>query len=513
MIYLKFFSDNTPAVIGGVFADIETGATGKFNTIEEALNIMQQHKRIYFFNGLADATFLMYYLFENGYSYSMPRKKKSFFAKISAGNSFYYMRIYKENLQKIEISDAYHLIPIAEEELYNFSKIQLQTPEEKAGYIAKLINERPEKKALTLSGYIKNDVFNYISESDFYRNFPILEQDAKNVLRLAYKGGFNWLDNKYRGRKIENVLELDVNHLYPFLLSNALLPYGYPRYSKGEFKPSEAFPLGIQIFSCAYKLKKNGLAFLSVDALYSDFNFKAKESSDNKIVTLAMPYKELKFFLKNYNVYCLEYIEYYAFRGKKGILKKYVNHFNKIKENSNGIEREIAKRKNNLLTGLFGELDRMTVKTPYLKDSLIKYHYTLLEKHNARGYLPAAVFINSYGRLYTAKLAKKYRNNFIYSDTDSCYFHDIPATEFNKIVDKNKMGKWKLKKWDYIIFMKEKEYMAFNKNETKQVIAGLPKRYKLTEKQFKNGKKIKIKIPVRVPGGYIEKSSFFTIGT
>lgn len=513
MIFVKFIQDQTPAVIGGALVEMDTNEYKTFNNISEAFELITQYKKVYFFDGLKSATFLMYYLFENGFSYSQNKKRKSFFAKISAGNQFYYLRIYDEKMKKTEFFDAIHIIPISELELIKTAKIPLPDLKAQCLYIASLIKSRPENKAITLSAYIKDDVFNYIDKSVFYSHFPILSRSSKDALRLAYKGGVCWLDPKYKNKTVFNVLELDVNHLYPYICAEYLLPYSVPYYSKGKFTPSKTWPLGIQFFSCAYELKKNGIAFLNVDAFFSDFNIKAKETSNNKIITLAMPFDELQLFLKNYNVYCFEYIEYYAFRGKRGVLKNYIKHFNEIKEASEGIEREIAKRRNNLLTGLFGELDRMTIKTPYLKDGLIKYHYKVLTKFNASGYLPAAIFITSYGRIFTVSLAEKHRDNYIYSDTDSCYFHGLSESVFADIIESATMGKWKLKKWDRVIFMQEKQYIAFNQNEQKQVIAGLPKSYILNESEFYKGAQIAIKTPARVKGGYILKDSVFTIGT
>jgi hypothetical protein len=332
-------------------------------------------------------------------------------------------------------------------------------------------------------------------------------------MRLAYRGGVCLLNDTYKDEELHGITEIDVNSMYPYILKKELLPYGYARYGDGRFQATEERPIAIQLISCSYEVKPHGLPWLSNGAFYTDYLGEYKRSSGGRIVSLALTSIELPYFLANYNVYCLEYICYYAFRATRGIMADYVDYYNAIKVKSSGVEREIAKKRNNLLTGIFGEADVITYKIPYYdaEHNIVKYHVKRHEKKYPTSYVPMSVFITAYGRVMLLKKIRELgRERWVYSDTDSCYYIGDAALPD---LDDARLGKWKVKKWDKGRFLAEKQYMLVSSTgEKKQVIAGLPRKTEISFNDFYSGAQISAETAVRISGGFDFEKFFFTLG-
>lgn len=475
--------------------------------------------RVYFHNLSFDGLYLIYYLFRNGYVWGQQRRKRGFYTRINARGEIFYIRVYDEFLKKVEFYDSQRIIPLTVDELadeYKMARPDLDDVEARCLFdcrvVARALQDRPERASMTLSAYIKDDVSHFISPSVFSAFFPPITREVKETLRLAYRGGVCLLNPDYADKPLEDITEIDVNSMYPHILKTELLPYGYPRYGDGRYVYHEERPLAIQLISCAYKVKPSGLSWLSNGAFYTDFLGKYKSSSGGQIVTLALTSVELPFFLKHYETECLEYVCYYSFRAARGVMADYVNYYNAIKVASSGIEREIAKKRNNLLTGIFGEADSFSYKTPYYdkENDLVRYHIKRQDKKYPTSYVPMAIFITAYGRAkLLRKIAEIGRERWIYSDTDSCYF----LGDTDKDVDAARLGAWKIKRWRRGRFLAEKQYLLEGDDGSrKQVIAGLPRKTVVPFESFYAGAEVEAETAERVAGGYNFNTFLFTLG-
>lgn len=474
--------------------------------------------KVYFHNLSYDGLYLIYYLFRSGYTWGQQRRKRGFYTRINARGEIFYIRIYDEFLKKVEFYDSQRIIPLSVDELtaeYNMDRPELDDVTERCLFdcrvVARALQDRPERASMTLSAYIKDDVSRFVSPSVFSALFPPITREVKETLRLAYRGGICLLNPAYADKELSDITEIDVNSMYPHILKSELLPIGYPRYAEGKYVYNNDRPLAIQLISCAYKVKPSGLPWLSNGAFYTDYLGQYKSSSNGQIVTLALTSVDLPFFLRHYDVECLEYVCYYSFRAARGIMADYVDYYNAIKVASSGVEREIAKKRNNLLTGLFGEADSFSYKTPYYdKDNdTVRYHIKRQDKKYPTSYVPMAAFITAYGRAkLLRKIAEIGRDKWIYSDTDSCYlFGDVI-----KDVDALRLGAWKVKKWDRGRFLVEKQYIVESGDARKQVIAGLPRKTFVKFEDFYAGASVQTETAERIIGGYDFKTFYFTLG-
>ena len=137
-----------------------------------------------------------------------------------------------------------------------------------------------------------------LSNLVFESLFPIQSffQDAWQ--RHSYYGGLSTVEfenvKKFSKRKNRNGVVLDVNSLYPFIMSSRLLPYGDVQYREIPYKNmnkeyKEAYPLYIQdIIVYDLQVKKNKMGFLQVkdNKYFSGRECLKNNIKDGKKVTL-----------------------------------------------------------------------------------------------------------------------------------------------------------------------------------------------------------------------------------
>ncbi|MGN1013506.1 MAG: DNA polymerase, partial [Clostridia bacterium] len=186
--------------------------------------------------------------------------------------------------------------------------------------------------------------------------------------RHSYYGGLSTVcfENveKFKKYKNHNGIVLDVNSLYPYIMSDRLLPYGQANYkdipyNKMNESYKKCFPLYIQeITIYDFEVKENKMAFLQVK---DNPNFNGREILKNNLkdgekVTLSFrlcnPLLDLLF--ECYNVYSYELGGHMAFTGSHDLFKNYIDFWSEVKKNSTGANRAIAKLRQNGLYGKFG---------------------------------------------------------------------------------------------------------------------------------------------------------------
>lgn len=176
--------------------------------------------------------------------------------------------------------------------------------------------------------------------------------------------------------------------------------FGEPIYFEGKYKEDKVYPLYIQMITCSFEIKKNKIPTIQIKNNRSYFRANEYlESSNQEIVCLVLTNIDLKLFLEHYDVYDLEYVCGWKFKGLQGIFTNYIDKWitrkNQATIDGNLGQRTLAKLMLNSLYGKFATGLTVQSKMPFLgEDEII--HYTLSEETKKDGiYLPIRQFYYS----------------------------------------------------------------------------------------------------------------------
>lgn len=478
--------------------------------IDELLQFCYDEKEtptLYFHNLKFDGEFIIYWLFHNGYEHVENKKElgtKKFCTLISDKGQFYSIEICflknKRVNKRVVILDSLKVLPFSVAQIakaFNLpiSKLEIDysayrsedhilTDEEK-DYIKNDVTIVAEGlQALFLQNLTKmttgaNALHNYkdiVGKKNFDRYFPVPPYDAD--IRKAYKGGFTYLNPKYKEKDIGTGIVLDVNSLYPSVMYYNRLPYGEGIYFNGQYEFDGVYNLYVQRFSCQFELKdgmiptiqlKNNLAFVPTEYV---------TSSNGEYITLSLTSVDLELFFEHYDVFDITYIDGWKFKSTMGLFSEYIDKWNAVKvqatKDKNGSLRTIAKLMLNSLYGKFALNPKVQSKYPYLGDDDI-IHYRLGEKEDRKPiYIPVGVFITAWARYKTITSAQKVYDRFIYADTDSLHLDgdEIPK---DLEIDATKLGAWKHEStFTRARFLRQKCYIEDIENNLKITCAGMP---------------------------------------
>ena len=278
---------------------------------------------------------------------------------------------------------------------------------------------------------------------NFTRWFPVLGEDADQILRFGYHGGLCMVEDSIRGRPVEEPGRVyDVNSLYPSILLEEKLPVGEPRFLESKGLPPDG--LWIADILASFSLKSDGVPCLI------DENSDIRESGS--VMRLVMTSVDYDLYREMYDFHLLDVGWCFQFCGRTGLFDDYVDLFRKRKEASppDSVLRLQSKQYLNGLIGKFGYNPKPTRKTIRLDDNQwVEYVPFAPRTNQARsnttvhGYLPLAMFVNAYGRAKMARAIKAARDRFLYCDTDSLHvLGDYPVEGLD--VHDTKFGAWKL---------------------------------------------------------------------
>ena len=555
--------------------DIDTTKTVYIgNSIDGFMEWLSNRNTVCYFHNLKfDGEFILHYLLTHGYTYSDSRQAKTFETLITDDGIFYSITVYfsraNKKYKKVTFYDSLKKLPfkvsviskafeLPDEKLvidYEAPRpIGHELTEEEKQYIvndcrivaqALKIQMGQGLNKMTNASDAMNGYKNVISKQQFERLFPVLPVELDADIRRAYKGGYVYLNPKHRGCAGLQGITLDVNSLYPSVMYYAMLPYSYPMYFEGEPDRDENYPLFIVRLSCEFEIKaghlptiqlKNNRAFVETEYL---------SSSNGEIVEMTLTNVDLKLFLEHYDVYNLEYICGWKFKGAVGMFKDYIDHWMHIKETTTGALRQLAKLMLNSLYGKFATNPKARKKIPVIdNEGVVRY---ILDDPELREpvYTAMGAFITAYAREKTIRSAQAVYDRFIYADTDSLHLigYDVPE---GLEVHPTHLGAWKnegrftnskyLRAKTYMETMHEVKkdslqtyckLMQANHTEwiyrepdgihagiTKVTCAGMPDNLKenVTYDNFTNGSTFAGKLmPRRYPGGIVLEKTTFTI--
>jgi len=542
---------------------------------------------LYFHNLRFDGSFIVNWLYRNGYTYNKTGKKNTFYTVISRMGQWYMIDICQgyKGKRKIHtvIYDSLKKLPFKVEEIAKSYKLNVLKGE--IDYTA----YRPPNHKLTDEeiAYIKNDLeivadalqiqFNQglekmtigldaisdfkaiINRKKFENLFPTVSIQMNENFRLAYRGGFTWVNPKFQNKELEEGIVFDINSMYPSQMYYKPLPYGLPIYFKGEYQEDPEYPLYIAHIRCDFEIKKDKIPTIQIKKNV----FKENEyltSSRGEYPDLYVTNVDWKLIQEHYDLYDVQFLEGWKFRAKTGFFKQYIEKWMYVKTHNEGAIKQNAKLMLNNLYGKFATNPDVTNKIPYLKDDG-SLGFTMPKDENGEEikefkdpvYTPLAVFITSWARDEIIRTAQKVYHRIIYCDTDSMHLLGTePPKEIADKIDDNKLGFWKHEStFKRAKFIRQKTYIEeiyakwvekdgerikkpCGKDEAETTIlsvkcAGMPESVKkhVTFENFKIGfsygydpitgngnpdeeKDAKL-LPKQVPGGVVLMPTIFTI--
>lgn len=339
-------------------------------------------------------------------------------------------------------------------------------------------------------------------------------------IRKSYKGGWCYLVKGKENRIKTNGTTADVNSLYPSMMSSEsgnAYPVGKPTFWIGNFIPNEALKNNRYYFvriKTRFYLKPNYLPFIQIKGNYLYKGTEALESSDvydkktdkyydhyydkagnlhDTRVELTLTMTDFILMKEHYELVDFEIIDGCYFFTATGIFDEYMEKYKKIKLESKGALRELAKLFLNNLYGKMASSEDSSFKVAIVKENKALGFISVPANDKQAGFIAVGSAITSYARNFTIRAAQKNyhgKNNrgFIYADTDSIHC-DLKPEEIVgiKIHDRN-FCCWKLEAcWDEAIFTRQKTYIEHVTHEDLEPIdnpyynvkcAGMPQKCK-----------------------------------
>lgn len=311
-------------------------------------------------------------------------------------------------------------------------------------------------------------------------------------VRKAYRGGWCYLARGKANKIYHNGTTADVNSLYPSMMhseSGNIYPIGLPVFWIGNEIPSEALAYDSYYFiriRTRFYLKKGKLPFIQIKNSLLYRGTESLETSDvydpedgkyhstvigihgklkSTAVTMTLTCTDFDLIREHYELCEFEILDGCYFKTTIGIFDEYINKYRKLKLESTGAMKQLAKLFLNNLYGKLAASPDSSFKVAYVKDDKSLAFYTVEAHDKEPGYIPCGAAITSYARNFTIRAAQKNyhginERGFIYADTDSIHC-DLSPDELVgiKVHDKD-FCCWKLEScWDEGYFIRQKTYI------------------------------------------------------
>ena len=500
------------------YSIVEVGSTDVFygNTIEEFFEeckyLLKSRNSInvFFHNLKFDGSFILNYLLRNGYKHVDKLNNVREFTTLITDKGIFFgidVCISKRGSRKRRIlfKDSLKLLPMSVEGIsvafgLDYKKLEIDYNEyrsfdhiftqEEIDYISNdvIIVSQGLKHMFEL-GLTKTTIagnalgwFKDMLPTDFVNIYPKLPYDVDQYLRRSYKGGFTYVNPKFKNKVVGKGIVLDVNSLYPSVMYNEFLPIGEPKFFVGRYQNDDDYPLYICRFRCQFELKKDYIPTLQLKGNYRYNETEYITSSNYEFETITMTSVDFELFKSHYNVYNIEYIDGFKFAQNNTNFRGYIDYWTDVKINAkregNKPLYQISKFMLNSLYGKFGMNPESYKKIPYLSDDeILKFKESELELRDPI-YVALASFVTSYARKKTIETSQKVYDRYLYSDTDSIHMlgsiDDLPD---NIDIDDYKLGYWSLDdNFNKAKYLRTKTYVYNSLISNKLVIkiAGMP---------------------------------------
>lgn len=491
------------------------------------------NREVAFHNLKFDGSFILPYLFREGYVVADGKPNKGEFSVlVDNRNNWYNLTVQVTTKRKVTFWDMLKLFPMPLQYLPEVYDTPTQKIQEDTDFYTKYrpLDYKPDKRDLA---YFENDLqvpaevlnkhiefiglrFKKTQASQAFHNFEqtfpawrlrfkALSDEVDRAVRPAYWGGISFVPNHKAGKDYYNVGVYDINSSYPHKASENRLPYGNPvsMYEDGGHPDMSKF--WIAECTLEFKLKsKNHLPCIPSKAITENRPmFMDKWVSDSEgVVKIRLSNIDYEIIQQSYdvNIITWEWSIHWKWKRQKEVSKfVHMNNDNKMKYGklADGADnehdkvyykalRQRAKIDNNAFYGKFGEEVIKEGKTPAFDGEEIEWLNDRVEVQSeySRKFLPVAIAITAWGRKQLVEMANILGEHFLYCDTDSIHYLVEGGQE--KIDKAIKDGVLKehphdLGAWDFEGFYKKgrylraKCYMEEKEDGTKEAtVAGLP---------------------------------------
>lgn len=384
---------------------------------------------------------------------------------------------------------------------------------------------------LTIGSCCLEEYKKIIGKEDYETLFPSLTDylldtskhkytTADEWIRKSYKGGWCYLVKGKENQIKTNGTTADVNSLYPSMMSSEsgnAYPVGKPTFWYGDFIPDEALKSNRYYFvriKTRFYLKPSHLPFIQIKGNYLYKGTEALESSDvydkktdkyydhyydkagnlhDTRVELTLTMTDYILMKEYYELVDFEIIDGCYFFTATGIFDEYMEKYKKIKLESKGALRELAKLFLNNLYGKMASSEDSSFKVAIVKENKALGFISVPANDKQAGFIAVGSAITSYARNFTIRAAQKNyhgkdKRGFIYADTDSIHCDLKPEEIIGINVHDRNFCCWKLEScWDKAIFTRQKTYIEHVTHEELEPIdnpyynvkcAGMPQKCK-----------------------------------
>lgn len=317
--------------------------------------------------------------------------------------------------------------------------------------------------------------------------------NAGEWVRKSYKGGWCHLVKGKQNRRFYDGTTADVNSLYPSMMSSEsgnVYPIGEPTFWSGNYIPYEAeyYPKRYYFvrIKTRFYLKQGYLPFIQLKGNILYKGNECLESSDvydaetneyypyyydlqgnlvDTRVELTLTQTDFKLLQEHYDLVDFEILDGCWFRAECGIFDEYIEKYKKIKLESKGALRELAKLFLNNLYGKMASSMDSSFKIAYVKEDKSIGFMAVSANDKSPGYIPVGSAITSYARNFTIRAAQKNyhgvdKPGFVYADTDSIHCDLTPDRIVGITVHDKNFCCWKLEsQWDVAWFTRQKTYI------------------------------------------------------
>lgn len=379
-----------------------------------------------------------------------------------------------------------------------------------------MFNEGHDK--LTIGACCLSEYKKLIGDFDWKIFFPKLQDipidetiyNAPTVdeyIRKSYHGGWCYLVDGASEKIYKDGTTADVNSLYPSMMSSEsgnYYPIGKPNFWRGSKIPVQALKPNRYYFiriRCRFYLKKDKLPFIqikgnklykSTEMLKTSDIYNKKTGTYHKTyidkdgiehdtkVTLTLTMTDYKLLKEHYDLEDFEILDGCWFFAEIGIFDDYIEKYKKIKMESKGAQRQIAKL---FLNNLYGKLATSKIssfKYAFEKEDGALGYKVVIEENKQPVFIACGSAITSYSRNFTIRTAQANfhganKRGFKYADTDSIHC-DLKPNEIVGIkVHDSAFCCWKLEScWDIAKFIRQKTYVE---HVTHEDLKPIPKPY------------------------------------
>lgn len=481
--------------------EIEVGYTGD-SFLQSLLDLNGQ---VYFHNLAFDGRFLLDLIMRSGYQHSEKRDKQlkqhEFNTLISDKGKFYSIGLCTRS-GSVSVRDSLKLLPMSVSRIAKSFGLPNDEQKGTIDYNA----SRPEGYTPTQDeiSYVRNDVLIvaralkiefdagldrmtagsnafHAFKSDFtnkeYLNlFPVVGEEVDSLIRKSYRGGFTYVSDQHKGCDVGPGCSYDYNSMYPSVMLDNYFPVGVPKGFEGRYKPNSEYPLHVQVFTCLFELKPEGIPMIQIQGswAYKQHEYATKSEEPETIVLTSV---DMKLFEDNYVVTVLSWDGGYMFRAVKGIFTRYINTWKNVKESTTGGKREIAKLMLNSLYGKFGTNPDVTQKIPKYVNGVVKFE-TGDEEKRLPVYVAVAAFVTAYARNVLIRAIMSNRDRFVYCDTDSLHLLGTEPASGIPVHD-TEFSHWKHEgNFTRARHIRAKTYIWDLNGKTDVVCAGMPSNIK-----------------------------------